>query len=369
MAGLAETIERLRKGTLPAMGMTPGVPSRLRPLADFGSNPGALVGHCLPPPAGAAPAPLVVVLHGCTQNAAAYDHGSGWSTLAERHGFALLFPEQQRSNNPNNCFNWFQPEDSARERGEALSIRQMIEAMCDAYPIDRRRIFVTGLSAGGAMASVMLAAYPEVFAGGAIIAGLAFGIAGTVPEALERMRGQGLPRPAELGRRLRAASSHRGAWPTVSVWHGTGDRTVVPANASAIVDQWRSVHGAAAEPDRSDTVDGHVRRVWQDRNGRDAIEEYRINGLGHGTPLRTGGPDGCGVAGPHMLEAGISSTVLIARGWGLVPARAASGEATATPLPAPKARAFQREAEPAPAAAHGVGEVIEHALRAAGLMR
>ena len=93
--------------------------------------------------------------------------------LADLHGFAVLFPEQQRANNANLCFNWFVPEDIRRDSGEALSIRQMIEAMVVAHGLDRSRIFVTGLSAGGAMASAMLATYPEIFAGGAIIAGLA----------------------------------------------------------------------------------------------------------------------------------------------------------------------------------------------------
>ena len=117
---------------------------------------------------------LVVVLHGCGQTAAAYDFGTGWSTLAKRYGFALLMPEQQGANNANTCFNWFNPGDVARGRGEAASIRQMVARMVADHKIDPRRIYVTGLSAGGAMTSVMLATYPEVFAGGAIIAGLPY---------------------------------------------------------------------------------------------------------------------------------------------------------------------------------------------------
>ncbi|RVD47672.1 PHB depolymerase family esterase, partial [Mesorhizobium sp. M7A.F.Ca.ET.027.03.2.1] len=105
-------------------------------------------------------APLVVVLHGCTQNAAGYDRHSGWSQLADEGGFALLYPEQQRANNPNLCFNWFLPADTARDRGEVFSIRQMIETMVVAHGLDRKQIFVTGLSAGGAMAAAMIATYP-----------------------------------------------------------------------------------------------------------------------------------------------------------------------------------------------------------------
>ena len=122
-----------------------------------------------------------------TQTAASFDFGTGWSTLAKRYGFALLMPEQQGANNANTCFNWFNPEDTARDSGEACSIRQMIARAVDDIGIDRHRIFITGLSAGGAMTSVMLATYPEVFAAGAVIAGLPYGTATNVKEAFESM--------------------------------------------------------------------------------------------------------------------------------------------------------------------------------------
>src|SRR5262245_49340717 len=144
----------------------------VREIQNFGSNPGALRMLTYLPSQAPAGSPLVVVLHGCTQTAAGYDRGAGWSTLADRYGFALLLPEQQRSNNPNGCFNWFNPEDVSRDCGEVYSIRQMIEQIAQEQNIDRQRIFVTGLSAGGAMTSAMLACYPEVFAGGAIVSGL-----------------------------------------------------------------------------------------------------------------------------------------------------------------------------------------------------
>jgi len=361
MAGLAETIAQLRDKRPRA-----GKAGALAALEDFGSNPGALRAYCLAPPA-KRPAPLVVVLHGCTQDAAGYDHGSGWSQLAHENGFALLFPEQQRSNNPNTCFNWFSQDDVRRGSGEALSIRQMVDAMCRRYSIDASRIYVTGLSAGGAMACAMLASYPDVFAGGAIIAGLPFGTAYGVPQALERMRGHGLPTAERLGQLVEAGSQHTGPWPTVSVWHGGADHTVVPANARAIVDQWRHVHGAHAEPDRSDEVSGSPHHVWRDRDGREVIEEYRIPGLGHGTPLATKGPSGYGVAGPHMLEAGISSTWHIAKNWGMLEERSQSAAHVPDAKPSPPPRRDQRSRPSIPAT--NVGAVIEQALRAAGLMR
>ena len=330
------------------------IPSRdlLSDLGEFGSNPGQLRARTYTPENLSAGAPLVVVLHGCTQTAADYDHGSGWSSLADRCGFAVLFPEQQRSNNPNLCFNWFVPGDSRRDAGEPLSIKQMIDTFAASRAIDPKRIFVTGLSAGGAMTAIMLATYPEVFAGGAIIAGLPYGCANSIPEAFDRMKGNGL---ADGDSRVRDASNHAGPWPIVSVWHGTADQTVHPANAEAILRQWRMVHGLEETPTRTELVDNYPRRVWCDANGRALIEMYSITGMLHGTPLATMGSDGCGAIGPHMLEANISSTRRIAEFWGL----AVSDHAARAKAPA--AHSWTGIA--------GIQKTITDALRAAGLMK
>jgi poly(hydroxyalkanoate) depolymerase family esterase len=256
---------------------------------------------------------LVVVLHGCTQTAASYDLGAGWSTLAERYGFILLLPEQTQANNPKTCFNWFLPGDTARGRGEALSIRQMIEKTIGAHGVDRGKVFITGLSAGGAMTAAMLATYPEVFAAGAIIAGLPYGTAGNVQQAFESMF-QGRTHTAkEWGNLVRQASEHRGPWPRVSIWHGDADATVKPVNADALVQQWTNVHGIDAAPLES-KVGGYPHKVWR-RDGIDLVDSYTITGMAHGTPLetRTHG----GMAGPFLLEAGISSSYHIAKFFGL----------------------------------------------------
>jgi poly(hydroxyalkanoate) depolymerase family esterase len=258
---------------------------------------------------------LVVALHGCTQTAVDYDFGSGWSTLADRCAFVVIYPEQQRVNNPLNCFSWFVPGDTKREAGEVLSIRQMVEHTILKFGIDRQRIFVTGLSAGGAMASVMLATYPEVFAGGAIIAGLPYGCAASAEEAFQLMREAHPASGRALGDRVRAASNHRGPWPTLSVWHGSGDYVVNPANADNIVAQWMDVHDLSSAPTVELDV-GVQRRVWRNAIGDRKIEAVAIAGMAHGLPLATG-PDSCGAAGPFFLDVGISSTDHVAAFWGL----------------------------------------------------
>src|SRR6516162_9475322 len=220
-------------------GVAPGrSPTRLRELTGFGANPGNLRVFAYVPEHLSPNPPLVVALHGCTQTAEDYNHGTGWSSLADIHGFVVVYPQQQPANNPKNCFSWFLPGDITRGQGEALSIREMVEYAIDRFAADRGKVFVTGLSAGGAMASVMLATYPEVFAGGAIIAGLPYGCAGNAQQAFEAMfTEQGHAAPA-LGGRVRAAIRHRGGWPKISVWHGTDDLIVKPANGEDIVRQW-----------------------------------------------------------------------------------------------------------------------------------
>ncbi|MBA2398506.1 MAG: PHB depolymerase family esterase [Bradyrhizobium sp.] len=321
---LIKNVEFLRH--LPKLSTFNGLPgygrgathSPLVEINEFGSNPGALrMFSFVPEHLSPAPA-LVVVLHGCGQSAAGYDLGTGWSTLAQRYGFALLMPEQLASNNANTCFNWFNPEDVARDSGEAGSIRQMIARMVGDHNIDSRRIYVTGLSAGGAMTTVMLATYPELFAGGAVIAGLPFGIASNVREALSGMM-QSPSRPAtELGNLVRNASTHKGPWPKLSVWHGSADRTVNPANADEIVKQWLDLHGLPHEPMSSGEIDGHPRDVWWNDDGETVIESYTITDMAHGTPLGINGNDEpYGAEGAFLIEAGISSSYHIANFFGL----------------------------------------------------
>ena len=370
---------------------SPTAGTHLDEVTAFGTNPGNLrMFRYLPSELAANPA-LVVVLHGCTQTAAGYDLGAGWSTLAGRYGFALLMPEQQRSNNPNGCFNWFQPGDIERGRGEALSIRQMIEKMITDTGVDRRRVFVTGLSAGGAMTSVMLACYPEVFAGGAIIAGLPYGAATNVQQAFQSMH-QCPARPArEWGDLVRAAAPHDGPWPRVSIWHGSADRTVIPDNALEILKQWTDIHGLPLTPSAQQRVDGYPRQAWVNQAGEEVIESYTITQMGHGTPLGTGAVDGrCGSAGPFLLEVGISSSYHFVKFFGLAHHREVPRAIPEAVVIAPKqlfpnvgpmrAQPLRLNSDPPDEklerAAQGsnipridIGAVITKALTAAGLMK
>jgi poly(hydroxyalkanoate) depolymerase family esterase len=372
MRNLHSTITRLKamRDSLP--GLDEVRDDRLAPFSDFGSNPGALQALIYVPNDLPANAPLVVVLHGCTQTPGGYNRSSAWSEAAEEHGFALLFPEQQRANNPNLCFNWFSPEDAKRGQGEALSIRQMVAAMQERHGTDPSRTFVTGLSAGGAMTAVMLATYPEVFAGGAIIAGLPYGTAQSVPQAFDRMRGHSGASPDALAAIVKSATGHKGPWPTVSVWHGTSDATVDSSNARAIVDQWRAMHGVASAPSRTETVNGYPHRIWTNSDGRDVIEEYVITGMGHGTPLSEGERFG-ETPGPFMLDVGISSTRRIASFWGIGAVRPTEGR---VPRASNKSEIGQSSRQPVQTepsilegASAGIQKTIEDALRTAGLIR
>jgi poly(hydroxyalkanoate) depolymerase family esterase len=403
---LADNIEFLRH--LPKMPGMKGLESLTQGLlrsgtspivesAEFGSNPGDLrMFSYLPPTLVAKPA-LVVVLHGCTQTAAGYDVGTGWSALAERYGFALLMPQQKPSNNGNGCFNWFSPDDTARDSGEALSIRQMIAQMTAAHGIDSKRIFITGLSAGGAMTSAMLATYPDVFAAGAIIAGLPYGVANTMQDALSAMY-RAPARPArELGDFVRNASPHAESWPKVSVWHGGADRTVNPANAAEIVKQWVDVHGLPAQPMSEAPVDGYPRQVWWNAAGETVVESYTITHMAHGTPLGIGSDDErYGTEGAFLIEAGISSSWHIAQFFGVanglpqsmavaVPSTTVDRQSSGVPADVLVEASVAKAAKPpksrpkgddnfSPRPADGrrvldINAVITRALTAAGLMK
>jgi feruloyl esterase len=331
------------------------------PLAEtaFTPNPGNLrlfsfIPHGLKPGA-----PLVVLLHGCGQTAAGYDAGTGWSELARRHGFALIAPEQKAANNPGTCFNWFDPEDITRGSGEAASIATMIETTLVAHRLDASRVFITGLSAGGAMTDAMLALYPELFAGGAIIAGLPYGAARNVREALEAMRMPPLRTPRQWGDAVREAAPAPKHWPRVSIWHGDLDTTVNILNAQALAAQWADLHGLALTGASQEFIAAGALRLWWD----DALEVVTVPALGHGTPIDA---RDLGEAAPFILDVGLSSTRRIAQFWGLLARADARPESKpASVLP----RIEKTLAHHAPTMNRRAESVIRRALRAAGLLK
>jgi poly(hydroxyalkanoate) depolymerase family esterase len=285
-------------------------------ISDFHPNPGHLRMLVHVPLALAAHPALVIVLHGCRQTAHGYDLGTGWSKLAERHGFIVCLPEQRGGNNPQQCFNWFTERHTSRDSGETGSIASMVEHLSNLHGIDPHRVFVTGLSAGGAMTAALLAAYPDVFAAGAVIAGLPFRAAVSVGGALEVMANGDRRTGADAAATVRGASDHAGPWPRLSVWHGTADTTVTQDNATALIGQWRSLMGLRSAPTREECVHGKVHRIWEDAAGVAQIEEYQLADFGHGAPLDAAT---LGQPGPFLIEAGISSTLYIADFFGLLP--------------------------------------------------
>lgn len=292
-------------------------PRGIQEIEQFGSNPGNLRMHVYVPASLRPGAPLILLLHGCGQDTLRQATDGGWTAIADEVGGAIVLPEQAPSNNTGRCFNWFKPRDVSRDQGEALSIRQMVAEAVRRFRPDRRRIFIAGLSAGGAMAASLLAAYPEVFAGGAVIAGMPVGTACGLAEALSRMS-QAAPgsRREDLVRAAREAAppGFAGPWPRLSVWQGDADSTIDPANARLLAAQWAGLHGLAERPARSEVAPGVTRARWDD-----AVELWTLAGMGHGTPVDAARRDGSR-SGFWTLDVGLPAAQHIARFWRVLPA-------------------------------------------------
>jgi poly(hydroxyalkanoate) depolymerase family esterase len=225
----------------------------------------------IPPAAGSAPLPLVVMLHGCTQNPDDFAAGTAMNELAQERGFYVLYPAQSRQANPQGCWNWFKHTHQQRGRGEPALLAGMTRKVMAQHAIDPGRVYVAGLSAGGAMAAILGAAYSDLYAAVGVHSGLAAGAAGDLGSALSAMN---------AGSAGSAVSVH--GVPTI-VFHGDADSTVHPANGEHVVN---AAAGTDCAIETQRLPQGHTRastkRIYTDgSSGRVVAEHWVIHGTAH----------------------------------------------------------------------------------------
>jgi poly(hydroxyalkanoate) depolymerase family esterase len=223
--------------------------------------------------------PLVVMLHGCNQTADAFASATRMNALAEERQFFVLYPEQASAANRLRCWNWFKHGDQRRDEGEPAILAGITLKVMRRYGIDEGKVYIAGLSAGGAMAAVMGAAYPELFAAVGVHSGLACGSAHDLASAVAAMRG--MPKSGD-----RAGSTPGApATPTI-VFHGDRDRTVHPRNGEHLVSHSLQQNGASGDDtsiERARVPGGHAytRAIHRDPAGRVVLEYWRVHGGGH----------------------------------------------------------------------------------------
>jgi poly(hydroxyalkanoate) depolymerase family esterase len=217
------------------------------------------------------PMPLLMMLHGCKQNPDDFAAGTRMNELAQQHGFLVAYPEQTRPANGSNCWNWFAAPHQSRGSGEPAILAGIVGDVAAQHCIDSRRVFVAGLSAGAAMAVILGAAYPDVFAAVGAHSGLPLGAAHDVASAFAAMHGGA---PAGVGAAAQTAVA-------TIVFHGDRDKTVVVANADAIIGQALGAHADAALACETTTGSDCTRSVYRDATGQAQVEQWLVHGGGH----------------------------------------------------------------------------------------
>lgn len=241
------------------------------------AGPAASIDYMLYRPASVAPGmPLVVMLHGCTQTPEDFARGTGMNRLADELGFLVVYPRQTQAANQQRCWNWFRPGDQTRDQGEPALIAGVVRDVIASERADAGRVYVAGLSAGGAAAAIMANAYPDLFAAVGVHSGLACGAAQDLPGALSAMKRGG----AQSTRRRRAST----AFVPIITFHGNSDRTVHEANAQEIVEIATMAAGVPLTVEaKAGSAGGrrYTRALSRDGNGRVLIEQWTIQGAGH----------------------------------------------------------------------------------------
>jgi poly(hydroxyalkanoate) depolymerase family esterase len=225
--------------------------------------------------------PLIVMLHGCTQSPDDFATGTRMNELSEEHTFLVAYPAQASNANMQKCWNWFQSADQRRGRGEPSLIAGITSQVIDEYEVAEGRVYVAGMSAGGAMAAIMGSTYPDLYAAVGVHSGLAPGSAHDMPSAFTAMR-QGGPVVAHNDI---AEGEHREILPTI-LFHGDGDTTVHPRNGDRLLAHL--ARGGNGSSPRVRTRQGRVpggyeytRFTYRDAEGRDLVERWSVHGLGH----------------------------------------------------------------------------------------
>jgi poly(hydroxyalkanoate) depolymerase family esterase len=243
---------------------------------------------------GERPAPLVVMLHGCTQRPEAFAESTRMNSHAEGGEFLVLYPAQKLSSNPTRCWNWFLPKNQVRGAGEPAEIVGIIEQVARDYSVDRKRVYVAGLSAGASMSAILAACYPDVFAAAAIHDGTMYKSASTLVGAQKVMMTGKAPDPDRLGTEAWACGGKRPLTVPVMIWHGLGDNVVNRENAELIVRQFVTLNDLAddgksngstkqAASTQSGQVNGGYGYTLTTYGQRDRplIEYYKVEKMGH----------------------------------------------------------------------------------------